>query len=275
MRPRPLIKCIISCIFLFCGVASSFGSEGLWPIQTLPKDQIQKDWDFTPDSAWIENIQAACVKVTPQGEMGGGSGAFVSRNGLIITNRHCVVEALSQLSTPARDLVRDGMYAATPAEELDSGLEIHVLVKVMDVTPQAQKDLGLTPGPNDVQRLRMQLQSRAPAGTTLDLVAYFGGAQYWLYFYQTFQAKLVFVPEESFAAFGGEDDNFCYPRHKLDIAFLRAYQNGKPFTSSHSFPLSKTGPKDGQQLFAPVIPDSASVICPWRKSNSSATSICL
>jgi hypothetical protein len=247
-RVQKLCNLVLAALFVLA--FSAAGSEGLWPIQSLPAEQIQKDWDFTPDAAWIENVQLACVKVTQQGAQGGGSGAFVSHNGLVVTNRHVVVDALSQLSTPTRDVVRDGMYAATPAEELDSGLEIHVLGKVMDVTPQAQKELGPTPGPNDVQRLQMKLQSRAPAGTTIDVVSYFGGAQYWLYVYQTFQAKLVFVPEESFAAFGGEDDNFCYPRHKLDIAFLRAYQNGKPITSAHMFPLSTTGPKDGEQLFA-------------------------
>src|SRR5438445_12997710 len=117
IAPRASTLLSLAALF-FSALLSTRANEGLWPIQNAPVDQIQKEINFTPDAAWLQHVRRACVKVTPKGIPGGGSGAFVSSSGLVITNRHCVVDALSELSTPATDYVRNGMYAATPADEL-------------------------------------------------------------------------------------------------------------------------------------------------------------
>ena len=196
------------------------------------------------------------MKVTPKGIPGGGSGAYVSAFGLVITNRHCVVDALSELSTPKKDYVKNGMNAATLEEELPSGLQIHVLDQVLDVTEQVRKELGESPDLNGIRNLERLTQSRALPGRTTELVPSFGGAHFDLYIYKTYDAKLVFVPDEGLSHFGGDVDNFAYPRHTLDIAFLRAYSKGVPVKTQDWLPISEKGPADNDTVFVAGHPGS-------------------
>ena len=229
--------------------ASVISGEALWPLHSLPLEEIEKDWGFKPNEKWIERVQRATARVIMKGAPGGGSGAFVSPEGLLITNRHVVVDILGGLSTAQRNLVRDGFCARTRVEEIDSGMEICVLQKTVNVTEKVRAELGPNPTSADISRYTRQVQnSMREPGLSIRLVPLLSGAEYWVYVYEVYPAKLVFVPDEALGAFGGEEDNFCYPRHKLDVAFLRAYQDGRPLQSAY-FSLAPQGPAEGDYVF--------------------------
>src|SRR5262249_31425848 len=153
-------------LWLVPGMLHTLASAGeaLWAIQSLPKDLLQKECGFEPDSAWVSHIQKACIKLTPKGLPGGGSGCIGSSKGLLVTNRHCVTDALAELSAKGRDLLHDGMYAPTQAEELECAMDIHVLDSVMDVTAQVRHDLGPTPKSQDIERIERTTMMRKVPG---------------------------------------------------------------------------------------------------------------
>jgi len=226
-----------------------FSGEALWPLNALPLEEIEKDWKFKPDEKWIKHVQQATARVAMKDMPGGGSGAFVSPDGLLVTNRHCIDDMLAALSTPERNILRDGFYANSRDLELETGMEICVLREMLNVTDKVVKDLRGNLSSAAIARLRRQVEERPPEpGVALKLVPLFAGHEFWLYVYDVYPAKLVFAPDEALGAFGGEEDNFRYPRHKLDIAFLRAYKDGEPLKTPY-FALAAKGPKEGDQVF--------------------------
>src|SRR6185295_11561312 len=187
----------------------------------------------------------------------GGSGSFVSPNGLLITNHHIAADALQKLSTPERDLFRDGFYAKTQADELKCpDLELNVLQSIEDMTARVNAAVKPEMKPAEAFAARRAAMSAIEKESTektklrSDVVTLYQGGAYHLYRYKKYtDVRLVFAPEEKIAAFGGDVDNFEFPRFNLDISFFRAYEDDKPVQVKHWFKFSSEGAREGDLVF--------------------------
>jgi hypothetical protein len=232
--------------------------EGMWTLDNLPIARLKERYGFTPTAQWIEHVQKACV------DFGGGSGAFVSPNGLVLTNHHVALGQLHKMSTPENDFVRDGFYAHGAAEEARCpDLELRVLMSMQDVTARVRAaiDPKATDPVQNAQRkaaiATIEKESGKATGLQSRVVDLYHGGEYWLYRYRKYtDVRLVMAPEQMTAFHGGDWDNFCFPRHDLDFAFFRAYEDGKPVRPAHWFRWSATGPGDGELVFVPGHPGS-------------------
>jgi hypothetical protein len=196
----------------------------------------------------------------------GGSGSFVSPRGLVLTNHHVALTQLQKVSSPAKDYVKDGFYARTEAEELKCpDLEVNVLVAMEDVTPRVLS--AVKPGMSDEAALKArkaeiaktEKESLERTGLRSDVISLYQGGEYWLYQYKKYtDMRLVFAPEQQIAFFGGDPDNFTYPRHDLDFALFRVYENGKPVENKHYLKWNAKGAGDGQLVFVSGHPGSTS-----------------
>ncbi len=232
--------------------------EGMWTFDNLPLRQWKERYDFEPSAEWLEKMRLACVKLE------GGSGSFVSPDGLIITNQHVAAGQLGKLSSKDRDLVRDGFVARTRAEELKTpDLEAKILVSYEDVSGRVQAAVrpGATDREANEQRRAaisaIEKESSEKTGLASEVISFYSGGEYWLYRFKKYtDVRLVFAPEEAIAAYGGDYDNFTFPRHDLDVTFLRVYENGVPAKTPHYFRFSETGPADGEFVIATGNPGS-------------------
>jgi len=236
----------------------TFADEGMWTFDNLPLKQWKERYNFEPSQEWIDNVRLASVRLE------GGSGSFVSPDGLIITNQHVASGQLGKLSTKERDLVKNGFYARTQAEELKTpDLEANVLISFENVTDRVQSAVkqGATDKDANAQRraaiTAIEKESADKTGLKSEVISFYSGGEYWLYRFKKYtDVRLVFAPEEQISAFGGDYDNFTYPRHDLDITFLRAYENGQPAKTPHYFKFSESGPSDGEFVIASGNPGS-------------------
>lgn len=223
--------------------------EGFWPYNAIPKAAIKAKYKFEVTDAWLKHLQLATVK------FGGGTGSLVSPNGLVLTNHHIGLGSLQRLSTADKDLVKNGFVAATLADELKvPGMTLNVLQGIEDVT--AKFAAVLTPGmaPKDAvaarQKVVDELQAGAPDGTLKQVVSLYAGAVYHLYTYKTYSdIRLVYGAEYQAGFFGGDPDNFTYPRYNLDVAMFRLYENDKPAVTPNYLTWSPAGSKDGELVF--------------------------
>ena len=233
--------------------------EGMWTLDNMPLKQLKEKYGFEPTPAWLEHIRLASVRVGD-----GGSGSFVSPDGLVLTNHHVALGQLQKVSTPQKNYVADGFYAATPAEELPCpDLELNVLISTENVTAKvlAAVKKGMDPvKANDAKKAaiaEIERVSLKKTGLRSDVVSLYQGGEYWLYRYKKYtDVKLVFAPEQQAAFYGGDPDNFTYPRHDLDMALFRAYEKGKPITAVHYLKWSASGAADGELVFVPGHPGS-------------------
>ncbi len=229
-----------------------FADEGMWTFDNPPRKHWKERYNFVPSDAWLEHVRLASVRVE------GSSGSFVSSNGLLMTNQHVGSGQLQKLSTAERNYRRDGFYAPTPAEELKCpDLEVTVLISFEDVTARVQgavKAGTSDKDANDVRRAQIaaiEKESTDKTGLRSEVVALYRGGEYWLYRFKKYtDVRLVFAPEEQIAFFGGDYDNFTYPRYCLDVTFLRVYENGQPLKSQNYFKWSAQGPADGEFVLA-------------------------
>lgn len=227
----------------------ALADEGMWPLHQPPLAAWQAQHGFAPSRQQLEMLQRSAVRLSD-----GGSSSFVSAQGLLLTNHHVARSQIHKLSTPQRDLIRDGFYARTLAEELPCpDLEARVLWAHEDVTAQVQGAVKAGASPQAAQAQRKEaiaaLEKAATEKTGLlsEVVTLFGGGQYYLYQYQRYtDVRLVFAPEEQAAAFGGEYDNFTYPRHALDFALLRVYKDGQPLRPAYYLHLSDKPVSEGE-----------------------------
>lgn len=246
-------------IFLFSSlVPLGLADEGMWTFDNPPRKQWKERYNFEPSDAWLEHVRLSSVKVS------GASGSFVSPNGLVLTNQHVASSQLSKLSSKERNLVKNGFYAPTNAEELKCpDLEIDVLVSYEDVTRRVQgavKGGASDKDANDQRRAeiaQIESESKQKTGLSSNVVMFYSGGEYWLYRFKKYtDVRLVFAPEEQIAFFGGDYDNFTYPRYCLDITFFRVYENGQPAKTENYFKWSKSGPADGEFVVLSGIPGS-------------------
>jgi len=232
--------------------------EGMWTFDNPPLKQWKEIYGFEPTKEWLDSVRLASVKV------GTASGSFVSPNGLIITNQHVAASALSRLSTPERNLVRDGFYAKTQEEELKiPNYEVTILLSYEDVTARVQSSVKAGSSDTDAENQRKaeiaQIEKESTDGTGLrsEVFRLYNGGEYWLYRFKRYtDVRLVFAPEEQIAFFGGDYDNFTFPRHDLDVTFLRAYEDDKPAVTPNYFKWSLTGATDKEFVIVPGYPGS-------------------
>jgi hypothetical protein len=249
---------LAACWIVAACVPLARADEGMWPFDNVPKDAIRARYGVEVTDAWLRRVQLAAVRFD-----NGGSGCFVSRDGLVLTNQHVAQETLQKISTKERDAITSGFYARTLEEEVKApDLELNVLVGTEDVT--ARVTAAITPGMTSAQAAdarramlaAIEAESLARTGLRSDVVAFYEGAQYWLHRYRKYtDVRLVFAPEFS-VAFGGDRDNFEYPRHDLDVAFVRVYDHSAPLQVENYLPWSPGGAHEGDLVFAAGHPAS-------------------
>jgi hypothetical protein len=228
----------------------------MWLLNALPAEQLKSKHGFAPDEAWTRHVMQSCVHFAGNG---GASGSLVSPDGLVLTNHHVALSHLQHVSTPEHDFVRDGFLARTHEAELRApGLEADVLVSIEDVTERvtAAVKLDMTAAEADKARkaaiAAIERQSKETTGLRSDVVRLYGGYRFHLYRYKAYDdVRIVFAPEYSVGFFGGDPDNFEYPRYCLDMALLRVYENGKPARVEHFFTWAddNRGVRDGDLVF--------------------------
>ncbi len=219
--------------------------EGMWTFDNLPLKRIQAKYGFAPDAPWLRNLQLATLRFP------GGTGAFVSKDGLVITNHHVGRGAISQVSTQAKDFIRDGFVAPTRDAEIKvPGLTLQILVGSQDVTAKVREAAAATKG-DPVQARKQALEKlRAEeakaTGLTCEGVTLYQGGEYWIYRFKKFEdVRLVMAPEAQIASWGGDDDNYSYPRWDLDFALFRVYEQGKPHRPEGFLPFATDALKNG------------------------------
>jgi hypothetical protein len=229
--------------------AAPLADEGFWPYNAIPKAAIKAKYKFDVTDAWLKHLQLATIK------FGGGTGSIVSPNGLVLTNHHIGLGTLQRLSTPAKNLVKDGFYAPTFADELKvPGMTLNVLQTMEDVTAKVQGAVTAGMSAADAvaarQKAIQEIQGAPVAGTLKQVVSLYAGAMYHLYTYKTYtDVRLVFGAEYQVGFYGGDPDNFTYPRYNLDVAMFRLYENDKPAQTPNHLKWSPKGTKDGELVF--------------------------
>jgi len=239
--------------------APVFADEGMWTFDNPPTRLLQEKYHFTPTQQWLDHVRLSCVRLND-----GGSGSFVSPNGLLLTNHHVARGQLQKNSTKEKDYVKDGFYAATPEQEMKSpDLEVNVLVSMENVTSRVNEAVAKAESPTGEFAARkaaiagIESESLKKTGLRSDVVTLYQGGEYWLYRYRKYtDVRLVFAPEQQTAFFGGDPDNFTYPRYDIDMALFRVYDNGKPLETGDYLKWNAKGAGDGELVFVVGHPGS-------------------
>lgn len=233
--------------------------EGMWTFDNPPLAQLRDKYGFTPTTAWLDHLRLSSVRFND-----GGSGSFVSPRGLVLTNHHVALGQLQKVSTPQKNYVADGFLAKSAPEELKCpDLELNVLVSMENVTARVQ---GAAPSGAAAARAledrkkaiaAIEQDSNQATGLRSDVVSLYQSSEYWLYRYKKYtDVRLVFAPEQPIAFFGGDPDNFTYPRYDLDVALFRVYENGAPVATPEYLKWSAAGAADGELVFVSGHPGS-------------------
>lgn len=224
----------------------------MWLLNRFPKEEVRKRYGVAVTDGFLDHLRLSSVRFNS-----GGSGSFVSPDGLVFTNHHVGAECIYKVSTKEHDYIKDGFQARTRGEEKACpDLELNVLLRIETVTEKVNAGVGAGMAPAEANRLRQaniaKLESECgkATGNRCDVVTLYSGGQYDLYEYKKYtDIRLAFAPEEAVAAFGGDPDNFTYPRYCLDFALFRAYENGKPVRPKHYLRWSKAGAREGELVF--------------------------
>ena len=244
-------------LFLITLAALTLGSlaradEGMWLYSAPPRAQIKAKYGFDLTDAWLDRVRLASVRFNS-----GGSASFVSADGLVLTNHHVASDSLQKMGSKERNLLRDGFYAAAAADEIKANdLEVNILQSIEDVTARINAAVPATLTGGDAALARRKIiaevekESKDKTGLRSDVVTLYQGGAYHLYRFKRYtDIRLVFAPESQIAFYGGDPDNFEFPRYCLDVCFFRVYENGEPIKSANFLKWSAKGAADGELTF--------------------------
>jgi Peptidase S46 len=254
-KPSALLAALAALTFSY----KLSADEGMWTFDNPPIKLIEQKYHFTITKEWLDHVRLSSARLND-----GGSGSFISPHGLLLTNHHVARGQLAKNSTPQHDYIKDGFYARTEAEEMKSpDLEVNVLMSLEDVTARVnQATAGAKNADQEGAARRkaiaeIEKESTDKTGLRSDVVTLYGGGEYWLYRYKKYtDVRIVFAPEAQAAYFGGDDDNFTYPRYDLDMALFRVYENGKPADTPNYLKWNPKGAADGDLVFVSGNPGS-------------------
>ena len=256
---NPLYRASAAALLLAFTATTPRADEGMWTFDNPPTKLIQQKYGFTLTKQWLDHVRLSCVRLND-----GGSGSFVSPDGLLLTNHHVARGQLQKSSTAEHDYVHNGFYAATSDQEIKSpDLEVNVLQSTEDVT--ARVEAAVKPGMSDDDAFKarnaviaeIEAESTKATGLRSDVVTLYQGGEYWLYRYKKYtDVRIVFAPEDQTAFFGGDPDNFTYPRYDLDMALFRVYENGKPIHTDNYLSWSANGAAKDELVFVAGHPGS-------------------
>jgi len=248
-------------LLLATAATTAHADEGMWTFDGFPAEKMQADYGWAPDQAWLDTVRASAVRLT-----GGCSASFVSDAALILTNHHCVASCLYDNSTGDNDLLEHGYIAAALRDEKKCpGQQAEVVTKIEDVTGDVKAAIGALTGEALTKARDARIAEIEAASCTdtakfrCQVVTLFGGGQYKLYTYRKYSdVRLVWSPEDRAATFGGDPDNFNFPRYSLDGSFLRAYEDGKPVKTPVHLTWNPRTPKADEATFVVGNPGSTS-----------------
>ena len=225
--------------------------EGMWTFDNLPTHKIQATYGWAPDQAWLDHVRLSALRFP------GGSGSFVSRDGLVLTNHHVGRGWIQRVSSKEQDLVKNGFAAGSREQEIKvPGLELMTLMAMENITdrlakavkPGAPEKEAMKARQAEIEKIKKDMQERT--GLSCEHVTLYQGGEHWIYSYKKHtDVRLVFAPEMQIAFFGGDFDNFTYPRHNLDFSIFRVYEDGKPYHPKHFLKWTETGLKAGDLTF--------------------------
>jgi hypothetical protein len=255
-------KIIIASLVVFSamGANAAQADEGMWTFDNFPSATVKTKYGVTVDEAWLDRVRSAAVRLSS-----GCSASIVTANGLVLTNHHCVRDCAQNLSTSQVDYVKDGFAAATPTDErLCPGMQAEILTSISDVTDTVTKASAGKTGQDFVKARDAAIAEIEKTGCTgreanyrCQVITLYQGGQYKLYTYRKYSdVRLVFAPELQTAFFGGDPDNFNFPRYDLDFSFVRLYENGKPVATPQHLTWSAKAPKEGEPVFVAGNPGS-------------------
>src|SRR5580704_1632043 len=247
---------LLSVSLVSIATVAAVADEGMWLFNRPPRKELQEKYGFEPTPEWLEHVRKSSVRFN-----NGGSGSFVSSDGLVMTNHHVGADSLQKFGDATHNYLRDGFYAKTRADEKQClDLELNVLDSIEDVT--ARVNAAVKPDmPGDQAFLarravinEIESESNKKTGLRSDVITLYQGGEYDLYRYKRYtDVRLVFAPEQQAAFYGGDPDNFEYPRFDLDVCFFRVYEGGQPVHVDH-FNWSKNGVSDNELVFVPGNP---------------------
>jgi hypothetical protein len=249
--PKRFVLATLPVLALLAALPAT-ADEGLWLPNQFPTTAVARKYGFRATPGFLRHLQLAAVRFN-----NGGTGSFVSADGLLFTNHHVGADCVQKISTPEHDYIKEGFLAASRADERSCpDLEVNVLLSTTEVTARVTSGIGAQTSPAEAAKLRrsnvaaIEKECNAKTGNRCDVVTLFAGARYDLYEYKKYtDIRLAMAPEFSLAFFGGDPENFTYPRFDLDITFFRAYENGQPAKPADFFRFSKTGAHDGDLIF--------------------------
>jgi len=249
---RKFLFAIFSSLLLAAVSDRAFGDEGMWLYDTPPLKQLKEKYNFEPSKQWLDHLQKSSVRFNS-----GGSGSFVAPSGLCITNHHVGADALQKASSEQHNYLKDGFYAKSQDDEIKcADLELNVLMSIEDVTARVNGAVKPSMSPDAASKARdgaiaaIEKESKDKTGLRSDVVTLYQGGVYHLYRYKRYDdVRIVFAPEQQMAFYGGDPDNFEYPRFDLDICIFRAYENGQSAKIDNYLKWNPQGPSDGELTF--------------------------
>ncbi|HET6628568.1 MAG TPA: S46 family peptidase [Woeseiaceae bacterium] len=254
------LLCASAAAVILAFPSAALPDEGMWTIDNFPADAVAEKYDVEITDEWLHAAQLSTTRLE-----NGCTGSFASPNGLILTNNHCTWGCIRNLSSDQRNLSNEGFYARSAEEELRCpGQQVSVLVAFDEVTDEVAEATAELPAAeaNEARkaaltRLESACEEASGGERHCEAVTLYDGGQYFIYEYKRYNdVRLVFAPELAIAAFGGDPDNFNFPRWCLDMSFLRAYENGKPAETPNYLEWRGTGPRAGDPVFVAGHPGS-------------------